>query len=121
MKMLMTWFVLGAALPGNVVYAATLVYSAQLETTSVDASVIWDEALEHLVRFTPITSIKELQVKQTETIIWLHDAGNWSWTPSELVRDRLVTTVFDRSSLFAPVVPEGGGLGGDPYATPEQL
>ena len=85
MKMLMSCFVLGADLLGNVVYAATLnyaaqeeifytgdeitsdsgspidlgndgdvflqylVYSAQLETTAVDASVTWDEAIEQLM------------------------------------------------------------------------
>jgi len=108
------------------IFLQFLSYSPMLGTSSVDSTVSWDEAIEQLVGFTQVTTVKEMEVKDTETVTWRFAADAWSPLTGDIVWKTLITTVFDRSPLLTPVVPEGGGGGGsgggeDPYPTPEQL
>jgi hypothetical protein len=111
--------------PGNEgdFFLQFLSFTPLLETLVVDATVSWDETVEQLIGFTQVSTLKELQVKNTETVTWQFGAGNWSAVSNDVVWGTLVTTIFDRSPLLAPLAPaDGGGSGGvAPYPTPEQL
>lgn len=111
--------------PGNEgdFFLQFLSFTPLLDTLVVDATVSWDETVEQLIGFTQVSTLKELQVKDTETVTWRFGAGNWSAMSNEVVWGTLVTTIFDRSPLLAPLAPaDGGGSGNtDPYPTPEQL